>query len=290
MDNKSKGIIFILISSLSFAVMGAFVKLSGNIPSIEKSFFRNLVSCIVAFFMIIYHKNSFFGKRENQKYLFWRAFLGTLGVICYFYAIDHMVLSDSAMLNKLSPFFVTIFAVIFLKEKIRSAQIAGLFTAFIGGLLIIKPSFNISILPALIGLASAVFAGGAYTIVRFLGSREKYYTIVFYFSFFSIVSTLPFMLMVYKPLTLKQIIILIAAGVFASIGQFALTIGYKYAPASEIAIYDYVNIIFSAIIGQLIWSEIPDILSIIGYIMIIGSSIIAFIYNKRRVLRREKDN
>lgn len=290
MDNKSKGIIFILISSLSFAIMGAFVKLSGNIPSIEKSFFRNLVSCIVAFIMIIYHKNSFFGKRENQKYLFWRAFLGTLGVICYFYAIDHMVLSDSAMLNKLSPFFVTIFAVIFLKEKIRSAQIAGLFTAFIGGLLIIKPSFNISVLPALIGLASAVFAGGAYTIVRFLGSREKYYTIVFYFSFFSIVSTLPFMLMVYKPLTLKQIIILIAAGVFASIGQFALTIGYKYAPASEIAIYDYVNIIFSAIIGQLIWSEIPDILSIIGYVMIIGSSIIAYIYNKRSVLRREKGN
>lgn len=290
MDNKSKGIIFILISSLSFAIMGAFVKLSGNIPSIEKSFFRNLVSCIVAFFMIIYHKNSFFGKRENQKYLFWRALLGTLGVICYFYAIDHMVLSDSAMLNKLSPFFVTIFAVIFLKERIKPVQIAGLFAAFIGGLFIIKPSFNISVIPALIGLASAIFAGGAYTIVRFLGGREKYYTIVFYFSFFSIVSTFPFMLMVYKPLTLEQIIILIAAGVFASIGQFALTIGYKYAPASEIAIYDYINIIFSAIIGQLIWNEIPDILSIIGYVMIIGSSIIAFIYNKKSVFRREKDN
>ncbi len=283
MESKTKAVGFIMISSLSFAIMGALVKLSGDIPSIEKSFFRNVVSCIVAATLVIKHKGSLFGKRENQKYLLWRSILGTLGVIAYFYSIDHLVLSDSAMLNKLSPFFVTIFAVIFLKEKINFVQIIGLFAAFIGGLFIIKPSFNLSAMPSIIGLSSAAFAGGAYTLVRFLGNKEKYYTIVFYFSFVSILMMLPFMLMVFKPLSLKELIILLGAGVFASIGQFALTIAYRHAPASEISIFDYVNIIFSALIGNILFGEIPDYLSIIGYVLIIGSSITTFLYNQKRV-------
>ncbi|WP_027632199.1 DMT family transporter [Clostridium hydrogeniformans] len=283
MDKKTKAILLIIVSSLGFAVMGAFVKLSGSLPAFQKSFFRNLVSCIVALGLILKHKSSFFGKKENQKYLLARSILGTLGIIANFYAIDHLVLADSAMLNKLSPFFLTIFAVLFLKEKITPMQIGALFLAFFGSLFIIKPSFNLNIIPALIGVSSAIFAGAAYTFVRFLGGKEEYYTIVFYFSFVSLVVTFPVMIMDFVPMTFTQVSYLLLAGGAASIGQFALTLAYKNAPASEISIFDYVNIIFSALIGLFIWNEIPDIYSLLGYFIIIGASIFVFIYNKRKV-------
>lgn len=282
MDKKTKAILFLIISSLGFAAMGACVKLAGNLPSIQKSFFRNLVSCFVALILILKHKKSFFGKRENQKYLLARSILGTLGIIANFYAIDHMMLADASMLNKLSPFFLTIFAIVFLKENMKPVQIVALVCAFTGSLFIIKPSFSLNTINALIGVASAIFAGGAYTFVRFLGDKEEYYTIVFYFSFVSLVLTLPSTIIGYAPMSMYQLSILLLAGVFASVGQFGITVAYKYAPASEISIFDYVNIIFSAIIGFIMWNEVPDVYSVLGYFLIIGASIYVFYYNKRR--------
>ena len=282
MDNKTKGISYMLLASFCFAIMSLLVKIAGDVPSVEKSFFRNIVSCVVALVLIIKNKESFFGKKENQKYLLGRSILGTLGVILYFYCIDNMVLSDSSMLNKLSPFFVIVFSALFLKERITKIQLVAIIAAFLGSLLIIKPSFNMNVMPALIGVASAAFAGGAYTFVRFLRDKEKYYTIVFYFSFVSILFNLPLMIMVYKPLTLNQLLTLLGAGVFASIAQFSLTVAYKYAPASEISIYDYANIIFTALLGMFLLGEIPDLLSILGYVVIISAGFLMFMYNKRK--------
>lgn len=184
MSNRIKGILLIILSAFGFAMMSAFVKLSGDLPSMQKAFFRNIVSFIIALGMILYHKESFFGRRENQKLLLMRSTLGTLGVILNFYAIDHLILSDANMLNKLSPFFVILFCAIFLKEKLQLKHIAIIAVGFLGSLLIIKPAFNVDVIPYIAGLLSAIFAGSAYTCVRAIGNREKHYTIVFYFSFF----------------------------------------------------------------------------------------------------------
>jgi drug/metabolite transporter (DMT)-like permease len=279
MSNRIKGILLIILSAFGFAMMSAFVKLSGDLPSIQKAFFRNIVSFIISLGMIIYHNESFFGKKENQKLLIMRSTLGTLGVILNFYAIDHLILSDANMLNKLSPFFVILFCAIFLKEKLQIMHIAIITVGFLGSLLIIKPAFNVDILPYIIGLLSAIFAGAAYTCVRAIGNREKHYTIVFYFSFFSVVTIFPFMIASYTPITWLQFTYLILAGVFATIGQFGITLAYKYAPAREISIFDYSNIIFSAIISMVIFNQLPDLLSFLGYIVIFSASLYMFMYN-----------
>jgi len=151
LKNKSKAVIFMLISSLSFALMGAFVKLAGNIPLFEKVFFRNFVSLLVAFFVIRESKSKVLEKIENLKYLLARSALGLLGVVLYFYAINNLLLADSSMLNKLSPFFVTFFAWLFLKEKLSGFQVTALIFAFFSALLIIKPKFELSVLPAFAG-------------------------------------------------------------------------------------------------------------------------------------------
>ena len=281
LSNRTKGVLFIIMSAFGFAMMSAFVKLSGDLPSFQKTFFRNITSCIIAFILILINKESFFGKLENQKILILRSIFGTLGIVFNFYAIDKLVLSDANMLNKLSPFFVIIFSALFLKEKINLKQGLAIIVAFIGALFIIKPQFNFDIIPSLIGVCGAICAAAAYTCLRALGGKEKYYTIVFYFSFFSTIVILPFMLMVYKEMSMLLFVYLILAGIFASIGQFGITIAYKYAKAKEISIFDYSNILFSAIISIVLFGVIPDYLSVIGYIIIFAVSLYMFLYNKK---------
>lgn len=290
LSNRTKGIIFIIASAFGFAMMSAFVKLAGDLPSFQKTFFRNLVSCIIAAIFIIKNKESFFGKKESQKILILRSIFGTIGIVLNFYAIDKLVLSDANMLNKLSPFFVIIFSALFLKERINIKQSIAIVIAFLGALFIIKPTFNLDIIPSLLGVMGAICAAAAYTCLRVLGGKEKHYTVVFFFSLFSTVVIFPFMIVVYKSMTMTQFIYLILAGVFASIGQFGVTLAYKYAPSKEISIFDYSNIIFSAIISFIIFGALPDYLSVLGYIIIFSASFYMFLYNKKldKSERKEK--
>ena len=281
MDSKARGIMYMTFSGLAFAFMGATVKLSGEIPVFEKVFFRNFVSLFVALYMIKKSGVSVFGKRENQKTLIMRSLCGLFGVITYFYALNNMFLADSTMLNKLSPFFVTIFAFLFLKEKLSKVQIPVLVVAFLGALLIIKPEFSLKVIPALSALSSAVLAGAAYTFVRYLKGREEPATIVFYFSFVSVVGTLPFLIGKFQVPNAVQLAYLLGTGVFAAIGQFMITLAYKNAPASEVSIYNYLSIIFSSMVGFLVWGEIPDFLSMVGGFMIVSVAVFSYLYNRR---------
>ncbi|MGL5068862.1 MAG: DMT family transporter [Sarcina sp.] len=292
MQNKSKAILFIIISALSFALMSACVKFSGDIPAFEKSFFRNSVSCLVAFYLIKKNSAPYFGKKENRKMLILRASLGTVGIWANFYAIDKLVLSNATILNQLSPFFVIIFSYLFLKETIKPVHMISIIVAFIGVLFIVKPSFTISttLIASLIGFSSAIFAGGAYTCVRALSSKEKSYTIVFFFSFFSIIATIPFMIFDFVVPSIEQVLILLLAGIFASIAQFALTLAYRFAPAKEISIYTYTQVIFTAILGFVIWKTIPDNYSLLGYFIIIAASVNIFLYNQRKEKKSRQKN
>ncbi|WP_371018173.1 DMT family transporter [Pseudalkalibacillus sp. JSM 102089] len=288
MSDRNKGIILLLISSFGFAMMAAFVKLSGDVPTIQKTMFRNAVSAIISFGFVMHYKERLFGKKENQKFLLLRSALGTLGIIFYFYAIDNLVLSDADMLNKLSPFLLIIFSALFLKEKAKRFQIIAIIIAFIGTLLIIKPQFSVETVPYISGLLSAIFAAGAYTVLRVLGQREKFYTVVFYFSFFSTVVLLPFVIIFYEPMETKQLIYLLLAGVFATLGQFGLTVAYKFAPAREISIFFYSTVVYSALISIVLFGQIPDAWSIIGYIIIFSASFYMFIRNNREAKKVEK--
>lgn len=168
-----RAVLYMLISALSFAFMGAAVKGAGDLSVFQKVFFRNLVMVlIIAWTMRSGGAAAYLGARENRKYLLFRSLLGLGGVVCYFYTLSNLNLADATMLNKLSPFFVTLFAALFLGERLSRLQIPALVLAFSGALLIIKPRFDFSVLPALAGAASVLLAGGAYTVIRFLKGRK----------------------------------------------------------------------------------------------------------------------
>ncbi len=270
-----------LISAAAFAGMGALVKAASEVPVVEKVVVRNLISLVIAGVVAWRANKPLLGRWENQGLLLLRSLLGVAGVTCFFYAIDHLILADAAMLTKLSPFFVAIFALFFLGEKPPKAVVVAMVVAFLGGLLVIKPRFDLTVLPALVGLASSVFAGGAYTVVRSLRSRESPETIVFYFSLVTVLVLTPFVVGdLYLP-NGREILLLLGIGVGAAIGQFGLTLAYRYAPAAGVSIYSYTTIVFSALLGLLIWAEVPDWLSVIGGVLIIAGGALSFAAERR---------
>lgn len=281
-SNRQKGMICIILSAFCFAWMNAFVRLAGDLPFIQKSFFRNLVALLFALAMLLREHGSLKPQKGTLPFLLIRAAAGTVGILCNFYAIDHLALSDASILNKMSPFFAILCSWIFLKEKLNWKQGLIVIGAFIGSLFVIKPSFaNADLFPSLIGLLGGLGAGVAYTMVRRLGQigANKAY-IVFFFSAFSCVVTLPYLILSYMPMSWKQLLILILAGLAAAGGQFGVTSAYCYAPAKEISVYDYTQIIFAAGLGFLLFAQIPDWLSILGYCIIISMAAVMFIYNK----------
>ena len=222
------------------------------------------------------------GKKENRKFLILRSIGGLFGVLLYFYCINNMNLSDGTILNKLSPFFVILFAALFLKEKLNKHQVIAAIVAFLASMLIIKPQFDMVVLPAMMGFGSAIFAGFAYAIIRLLNVRgESPATIVFYFSLISFVVTLPAAVATFELPTSIEWFYLLGIGVFAGIGQILMTKSYHYSRASDIAPYKYLHVLFTAIISILFLGEVPDLLSILGSVIIVGAFV--YLYKKRSV-------
>ncbi len=284
-SNRQKGMICIILSAFCFAWMNTFVRLSGDLPFIQKSFFRNLVALLFALFMLLRQHGKFLPRKGATPYLLVRAIAGTTGILCNFYAIDHLALSDASILNKMSPFFAILCSWLLLKEKLTWKQILIVCGAFVGCLFVIKPSFsNVDLFPSVIGLIGGLGAGVAYTMVRRLGQigENKAY-IVFFFSAFSCVVTLPYLLFSYESMTWLQLLFLVLAGLSAAGGQFGITSAYCYAPAREISVYDYTQILFAAALGFLLFAQIPDWMSFFGYLIIIAMAVVMFFYNRKNV-------
>ena len=290
MNSRYKGIFFITLSALSFAFMNAFVRLSGDLPSVQKSFFRNLVAFFIALIMIIRSKDGFKIEKGNLKYMILRATFGTVGILCNFYAVDHLVLADASILNKMSPFFTVLFSWLILKEKVMPIQLSLIFGAFLGSIFVVKPTFsNLALVPSLLGFFGGICAGAAYTMVRKLGEAgEKGPVIVLFFSVFSCVVVLPWLIFDYHPMTWQQMGILLLAGCAAAGGQFAITAAYRYAPASRISIYDYSQLLFSTMLGFFIFGQVPDGWSFLGYGIICLMAISMFVYNNRKRKNTQK--
>lgn len=284
LNEKQKGIICIMISAFCFALMNAFVRLSGDLPSLQKSFFRNLVAFFFALAIMRREHVGFSGNKGNLKFLVARSGFGLAGILCNFYAVDHLVLADASMLNKMSPFFAILFSLLLLRERITVVQLAAVIGAFLGSLLIIRPSgFQLANMPAMIGLTGGMAAGLAYTLVRKLSMRgEKGAFIVCFFSGFSTLVLLPVMIFGYTPMSGRQWGCLMLAGLAAAGGQFGITAAYGYAPARDISVYDYSQIIFSAFLGYFLFGQVPDLLSWIGYGVICSMAVWMFFYQRRR--------
>lgn len=283
-SQKNQGILYILSAAFFFACMSFFIRKAGDLPTMQKAFFRNAVAMIVSAVMLLKSEEKFKIKKGSIPSLFMRSICGTLGMVCNFYAIDHMNISDANMLNKLAPFFAIVMSTFILKEMANRFEWSMVVIAFIGALFVVKPSFNLACMPAVLAALGGLGAGTAYTFVRKLGTHgERGSLIVMFFSTFSCLVTLPFLIFDYHPMTVIQLIFLILAGASAACGQLTVTQAYTKAPAKDISVYDYAQVIFAALLGFFFLGQSPDVYSVVGYIIIIGAAVIKWKHRNKEI-------
>ena len=277
-NNILMGIFCIIVAGFGFSLMALFIKLAGNLASMQKGFFRNIIAVGISSIPLIKHWKSInFPKGKlSWSVLISRSVFGTIGLVFNFYAITHISLADSTIIQKLSPFVILILSYIFFKEKMTKFQMIAIVIAFIGVGFIIKPSGDGFVsMGALAALLGAFCSGIAYTCVRYLGTHNvSGEFIIFFFSTLSTLLLLPYLIFDYKVMTMYQLSMLILAGASATIGQYGVTFAYKYAAAKNISVFDYSQVLFSGILGFIFFNELPDLQSLIGYIIVISIGII----------------
>lgn len=232
LTQKQRAVMYMLLSAFGFATMSMLVKLSGDLPVMQKSFFRNLIAALVAVSTMKKMGVSFSVKQQDIAPLLARSIFGTIGLVCNYYAVSNMILADATILAKLSPFFTLISSWILLGEKVGRKQKLAICLSFAGCMLVVQPGFSTSSLSAsFVAILGGLCAGVAYTYVRMLTQRgmEKM-MIIFGFSAFSCLVSVPFLIFDYAPMTWTQTIILLGAGFAAALGQFGMTNAYALAP------------------------------------------------------------
>lgn len=274
------GILMVILDSFFFSLMTLFVRLAGDVPTMQKVFFRNVIAMVIALIILARTPEKFAIKRGSVPGLVCRSIFGGLGMALNFWAVDHIALADANILNKMSPFFAILFSIFLLSEVPNRVEWITVIIAFFGAALVVKPTAGLASVPALAGLASGMNAGLAYTFVRRLGRQgERGPVIVAFFSTFTSIALLPFMILDYHPMSPQQWLCLLGAGVAATLGQFTVTAAYRLAPAKEISVFDYSQVLFASLWGLFLFGELPDAISLLGYVIIIGTATVKWYYN-----------
>lgn len=254
--------------------MSLFVRLAGDLPTMEKALFRNAVAALIALSALFRSNEKFHFHRDSLPGLLLRSCFGTAGLIINFYVIDHLNIADANILNKLSPFFAILMSMVILREIPAYSDFACVAVALIGAAFVVHPTKGLASLPSLIGVLGGFCAGTAYTYVRKLRlSGERGPMIVLFFSVFSLIVCIPGTIINFKPMQPLQLVFLILAGCSAALGQFSVTKAYAFAPAKQISVFDYSQVLFAALWGFFFFGEHPDIYSCIGYVLILGAAL-----------------
>lgn len=285
MNNKKKGIILMLIFAFSLAVQTVLLKKAGHMPVAEKTVYRNSIAALFAFFYIAKTKGfknnraMFFGNKKNILGLSLRSICGIVGIVLNLYALQYLLAPNATMIQDLSIFFVIIFSYFFLGEKVKLWQIALICLGFIGAIFVVNPnSSKFLLVPSIAALIGAAMNGGDSATMRYLGDKCDPVTVVFFYNFISSIILLPFMVIYYKYLSLHTTIYLILAGLCYIIVEFSLITAYKYAPARDIALFRYTDVIFTAILTFFVWGKLPSTTNVIGYVIIAVAAILLLLY------------
>lgn len=284
---ENKAVLLMLGASFVFAIMGGFVKaLSGSMGAMEITFFRNIIG---VFFIVVSFYNFPLKQQGGKPYLLlFRGLAGFISLVAFFYILAFIPLGQAAVYNKISPIFVAIFAYLFLREKLSFYAIVAIIIGFIGVILVANPQNFIFTKYDILGLLSGVGAALAYTSIRELRVYYETRSIALSFMVVGSVGPMIFMGLAYMldiknddflfsrfvmP-SLNQWYLIAGVGVSATISQLLMTKAYSLSKAGIIGAISYSNIIFATIIGIILGDKLPDIITILGIILVIIAGIL----------------
>lgn len=277
---------FGLAAAFCFALMGVAIKFAATeLNNAMVVFLRNAFGLVALSPVLLRHgwerlRTERFGMHVA------RCVIGLSAMYCFFFAIAHMPLAEAMLLNYSTPLYVPFIAWLWVQERPSTRLIPIVVVGFVGVSLILRPSN-----PAtagwigLIGLASGVMAAGAFVAIRRLARTEPAVRIVFYFTALSLgISIVPLLWLWQQP-SAHALLLMAAAGACATLAQVCLTRAYALAPAAQVAPFNYLVVVFAAFWGWIIWNERSDVWSMIGALLVVGSSLLALRQRDERVHR-----
>lgn len=282
MKERNQAVLLMLLSALSFSLMQTVVKISSTaVGTMQQVFCRNLISMFITFVILKREHLPLLGPREYQLPLFLRSFFGFVGVVMLFTATIGARQADIALLNRTSPIWVSLFAMLFLKEKISKIQVPVILLCLAGAFVAMQPSFESDATPLVLALLTAISSALAYTMIAFCKGHVNPLTVIFHFSLFSTVAAGILMIPTFVVPGWKDIIMLCLIGVFGAGGQICLTYAYQKAPASEVSIYDYSGIIYSALLGYFLLGEELTLPTVVGALLITAGGLWSYLYHRK---------
>lgn len=289
-QNYALGIGYRVTAMACMACLSGIVKWTGSrgIPVFEIIFFRNAFAFLPLGLYI--WRTTGFSVLKTQRPVghFVRSAVGLTGMVCGFSAVQHLPLTAATAIQFASPLFMTALSALILAERVGRHRWGAVLVGFVGILIMVRPEpGQMNLTGAGLGVLSALGAAGAMVAIRQIATTEKGPTIVFYFTLGGTLLGLAGCLFGWvtpDPLTLAMLIL---GGVVGGVGQLFLTEALRVAPIGVVAPFDYSQLIWAAVIGYLVWAEVPRFSTILGAIVVAASG--AYILNREMRRFRRAD-
>ena len=268
-----------ILSAFAFSVMTVLVKLAGErLPSQELVVARALISLILSYALLRQARVSAWG--HDKLWLWIRGGLGFAGLSCVYGAVTHLPLAEATVLQYLHPAFTAVLAGLVLGETLSRRLVLATGVSLVGVLLVARPAFLFGDRAAAldpfwvaVAIGGAMCSAAAYVVVRRLSQTEDPLVIVFYFPLVTVPAALPTLLPDFVWPEGVEWLLLLGIGLTTQIGQVSLTRGLTVLPASRGTALSYLQVVFAAAWGVLIFHEKPDVWTLSGGALVILSSI-----------------
>ena len=285
MHHPLKAIGLKLISALLFAAMSALVRQLGDVAPVGQMVFFRSVFAILPVVVIYALRGELYSAVRTGRPLgqLGRGMLSVCGMFTNFSALTRLPLADATAISFASPLITVALAAIILKERVRIYRWSAVLIGFVGVIVMLIPHFDIgayagaggavAAVGSMFAITSAVCNAGTVIQTRRLTVTETTSAIVFYFSSFCAVAgllTLPF---AWHPPTELELAKLVAIGVLAGVAHILLTEGYRFAPASVLAPFEYTAMVWAFVLGYVLFGEMPTSAVLLGAVIIAASGL-----------------
>lgn len=276
----SPGFRHMVMGSFWFSVMSLLVKLAGrDLPTMEVVLVRGLLTLALSAAIVRRAGFAPFGNRTTRPLLLARGVIGSIALSCFYASIVHLPLAEASVIQYTNPIFTAVLAAAVLRERIGWREVAGVLAGLAGVILIARPAALFGGATRLdprwlaVALAGAFCSATAYVIIRAIGAREHPQVVVLWLPMLTVPMTAPFALADWRWPSPREALLLLAIGLTTQLGQLELTRGLQREKAGRATAIGYVQIVFSAVWGALVFGERPGLWTWAGAAVILGSAL-----------------
>jgi drug/metabolite transporter (DMT)-like permease len=270
----SQGLRYMVAGAFFFSAMSLLVKVAGQrLPSQQIVLARSLVMVVLAAVALRRLGVPLLGTRRRLLVL--RGLLGFGALSCFYFALVHLPLAEATVLQYTNPAFAAVFAIVALGETMRRREIASVVLSLAGVALVARPALLFGGTSALdpvavsVGLLGAILSAAAYVVVRMLGT-EHHLVVILYFAVISAVGAVPVTVMTAVAPTAGEWLLLLGVGLTTHAGQVFMTRGLHLERAGRATAAGLVQIVFAAVWGLVIFSDVPGPLGVVGALLVIS--------------------